>query len=181
MLFNPILIKAIVLKLHFLRTIEYSPLYLDVSRRFKRRPRSTVRPVFHPATPMDEGESRIFRISQTRFIPQPGRETCGLNAKTYLVRKIPEIKTDYEGDYITFHFYAISGVTDFSEILNGNVTHKFESQVAYIRCSHGWIHWLDVFRNRLGVTIQENARGCGIGVVLTELCLIDPDIIKMRS
>ena len=137
--------------------------------------------MFHPATSMDEGESRMFRITSSRFVPQPGKEACRLNAKTYSVRKIREIKTDDKGDYITFYFYAISGVTDFNEIRNGNETHKFQSQVAYVRCSHGWLSYLEVFTNRLGFISQENARGCGIGVVLTELCFIDQDISKMRS
>ena len=151
--------------------------FSDISSRV----RFLAPPTFHPATSMDEGESRKFKISNTRFVPKPGKETCTLNAKTYSVRKTKEIKTDHKGDYYSFYFYAISGVNEFNEIQNGNETHKFESQIGYIRCSHGWISFLEVFRNRLGVANQENPRGCGIGVVLTELCFIDPDMNKLNS
>ena len=130
---------------------------------------------------MDDDETRMFRITQSRFVPQPGKETCRLTAKIYSVKKIREIKTDNTGDYFSFTFYAISGATEFNEIQNGNETHKFESQIAYIRCSHGWISYLEVFKIRLGVINQESPRGCGIGVVLTELCLIDPAVNTMRS
>ena len=58
--------------------------------------------MFHPATSMDEGESRMFRITSSRFVPQPGKEACRLNAKTYSVKKIREIKTDDKGDFITY-------------------------------------------------------------------------------
>ena len=130
---------------------------------------------------MEEGESRKFRISQSRFVPQPGKATCGLKTKTFTVKKVKELKTDHKGDYFYFYFYAISGIPKFNEIQNENETHTFKSQVAYIRCRHGWLSYLEVFTHRLGVVSQENPRGCGIGNVLTELCFIDPDINNMNT
>ena len=165
------------LDLYLILIINNISFFSDISRSV----RVLAPPTFHPATSMDEGESRKFKISNTRFVPKPGKETCALNAKTYSVRKTKEIKTDHKGDYYSFYFYAIFGVNEFNEIQNGNETHKFESQIGYIRCSHGWINFLEVFRNRLGVANQENPRGCGIGIVLTELCFIDPDINKLNS
>ena len=70
---------------------------------------------------------------------------------------------------------------EFNEIQNGNETHKFEGEVAYIRYRHGWLSILEVFTHRLGVMSQENPRGSGIGDVLTELCFIDPDISNRNT
>ena len=167
--------------LYLLLIINSISIFSDNPKKFNSSARFLAPPTFHPATSMDEGESRKFRVSNSRFVPKPGKETCGLNVKTYSIRKTREMKTDHKGDYFSFYFYAISGVNEFIEIQNGNETHKFESQIGYIRCSHGWISFLEVFRNRLGVANQETPRGCGIGVVLTELCFIDPDINNVNS
>ena len=62
---------------------------------------------------------------------------------------------------------------------------RYENQIAAIRCSKGWIHKLDVFKDAIvrekhsqgqWHDVEVNAQGCGIGVVLTELCLIDREI-----
>ena len=171
-------------KRYALQTVfTYIVKFPGLAKRRKSRSRVVVRPTFHPATPMEEGESRVFRISQLRFnnASQPGKVTCGLNSKTFTVKKVKKVQTDYQGDFFNFFFYAISGINEFNEIQNGNETHKFESEVAFIRCRHGWLSYLEVKKNRLGVVSQESARGCGIGIVLTELCFIDPDINNMNT
>ena len=178
---HQLLMQSLSLDLNLSLIIDNISNFSDISKKLNSSARFLAPPTFHPATSMDEGESRKFKISNTRFVPKRGKETCALNAMTYSVRKTREIKTDHKGDYYSFYFYAISGVNEFNEIQNGNETHKYESQIGYIRCSHGWISFLEVFRNRLGVTNKENPRGCGIGGVLTELCFIDPDISRLNS
>ena len=46
---------------------------------------------------------------------------------------------------------------------------RYQDQAGYIECLHGWIDNLQVFEQTLGGT--ENPRSCGLGVLLTELCL----------
>ena len=142
---------------------------------------------FHPATSMEVGESRTFIISRKRYNPQPGRELCGLTSTTFEVRKIKgydEMDIMY-GSVEIFYFYALSGGTSFNEIPKGNETHKYHGQIGYIRCKHGWIDDLTVFEEILeryqGFGPRSNPRGCGIGVILTELCLIDPELNNMND
>ena len=63
-----------------------------------------------------------------------------------------------------------------------NRTHKYNHQIAYIKCSHGWIYQLEVFDQSLGeVGPFEDPKRCGVGIVLTELCLIDPTINNLQE
>ena len=93
-------------------------------------------------------------------------------------------------------FYAIAGDPNeilnettgdlqratFNEIPDATSQRRYENQIGYIRCLHGWIHHLKVFENSLTLEGQpENPLRCGIGTVLTELCLIDPDVNARRS
>ena len=136
---------------------------------------------------MDVGESRTFIISRKRYKPQPGRQACGLTSKTFEVRKFKgEMTSDtLYGEMQTWLFYAISGTTAFNEVHESTESHKYHGQVAYIKCKHGWIDDLKVFKQILGeyqgLGSRPNPNGCGIGVVLTELCLIDPEFNNMND
>ena len=93
-----------------------------------------------------------------------------------------------EANDIYFVFYAIIGEfvneTEFTELpiaIREEPKRKYVNQIAFIQCSHGWIDDLEVFEQSLnpgGPT--QNPQRCGIGTVLTELCLIDPDINVRR-
>ena len=85
-----------------------------------------------------------------------------------------------------FKFYAIArrndDLTIFDELDNPLFHRKYKNQIAVISCGPGWIWQLDVFddaklkiMNEQGQYVVSivDARNCGIGVVLTELCLLD--------
>ena len=132
----------------------------------------------HPVVEMNIGETMTFRrklstgctLSRTHFTVL---KTSGRHFKPH------------SGPLFTF--YAILGrFNAFNETPPPRAgLRKYQNQIAYIRCSPGWIHNLEVFddallkkQNNQGqwVDVKANAQGCGIGVVLTELCLIDPAI-----
>ena len=84
-----------------------------------------------------------------------------------------------------FYFYAVSKVAKgFMELVGGNEKEKYQHQLAYISCMPGWISHLEVFVQSLGLSYGQLGsiypRGCGIGIVLTELCLIDPVVSTMK-
>ena len=111
------------------------------------------------------------------FETKPG---CRLRKKEIIVLK----SLQEEGEEKYFYFYAVSSAPYFDrfvELARSTKTHRYKHQVAYIICSRGWIEQLTVFERTLGPGRAENARGCGIGVVLTELCLIDPAIHSMET
>ena len=114
---------------------------------------------------MEIEESRTFKINRKHFRPQSSRQACGLTSKTFEVTKsYGDIEADFWGPIHPLYFYAISGRTGFNEVRNGNSTHKYESQVAYIRYKYGWIDILKVCEQSLeeyeGVGPWLNARGC---------------------
>ena len=105
----------------------------------------------HPLWPMrtGTGNSIRFRINKLRH------PKCGLNHDFYTVVKDEAT----HGGRFTVDFRAsIDGI-----------------QVAASTCSPGWIHNVDVDdggRMEHGI----NARDCGISTILTELCLMDPEL-----
>ena len=81
----------------------------------------------------------------------------------------------------SFIFYAVAGDFEdakFDEIDDDPYTnYRYNHQIAFIKCFHGWIDDLRVFDESLGDEEPTvDARRCGIGTVLSELCLIDPEI-----
>ena len=50
---------------------------------------------------------------------------------------------------------------------------RYIHQAGYAQCHHGWINKVETNERSNGLPF---ARECGIGTVLTELCLIDPDV-----
>ena len=88
-----------------------------------------------------------------------------------------------------FIFYAIAGETKYPVLLPeplltsvyflpievSNKLQIYEGQIAYIVCTHGWIELLNVFPASLGAN-PEDPKRCGVGTLLSELCLIDPHV-----
>ena len=128
------------------------------------------------------GESRTFKISGRHFNPPAGRQACRITSRLFtVIKQHGVIGQDIFGPVLRTYFYAISGRMEFNERQNGNITHRYQSQVAYIKCQRGWIEMVKVFDASIEPQPLplDDPRGCGIGVVLTELCLIDPDLNNM--
>ena len=125
----------------------------------------------HPTKEIKDGEHFTFRRNDNPH--------CTLTSLYFTV-----IKTErrFTSSDLHFTFYAITGEatpnqTEFTELANPTLKRRYVNQIAVIECTHGWIDNLDVFDRSLnpgGAT--ESPKRCGIGTVLTELCLIDPDI-----
>ena len=128
----------------------------------------------HPTRPIQIGETMPFATK-----PQ-----CSFREFVVKKRFLPgKASPSY------FYFYAVSRAANgFKELAGGTETHKYQHQLAYITCLHGWITQLTVFDKSLGMKYEgpmkfygnEDPRGCGIGIVLTELCLIDPEVNNMK-
>ena len=128
-----------------------------------------------PTEAMEDGEIVIF---QRNVDPR-----CTMTSLHFTVIK-EETREEGTND-LYFMFYAIAGE------LNDGLTilpqtdlplEKYVNQIAVIRCTHGWIDELKTFPQSLnpgGPT--ENPLRCGIGTILTELCLIDPGIYNRRQ
>ena len=117
---------------------------------------------------MQIGETRVFQTKQQ----------CRLTEKDFIVLKV--LSQGY------FYFYAVSGASNgFQEVhsrIPQKYAQKFEHQLAYIACTRGWIHQLTVFEKISGAEgRREDARGCGVGTILTELCLMDPEINTLKE
>ena len=124
-------------------------------------------PILHPTVAMVDGSTSIFQRKDS--------QRCRLTSLYFTVLKVRSGVNDFY-----FTFYAITGefnVTNLTEIPNGTPKRKYVDQIGYITCTHGWIYDLTVFGRSLNPGGRtENPQRCGIGTVLTELCLIDPDI-----
>ena len=116
---------------------------------------------------------------------------CKLTRRTFAVIKTSQQNGVRKSMADRLTFYAISGryVYEIPNRTRYDVANnrKYENQVAYIRCGPGWVYQLTVFHNaRLKIENAEgdlvdrvvNAQSCGIGVVLMELCLLDPYIFS---
>ena len=142
----------------------------------------------HPVQRMDTDEILTFRRKVS--------PNCKLGHETFTVKKTSERDGVTRSITDRFIFYAVARtVAELNEVpgfvpdfLPHYLTlpgRKYQNQIAAISCGPGWIYHLDVYADahlRIGngqgeyVESITNARKCGIGVVLTELCLIDPDI-----
>ena len=69
-------------------------------------------------------------------------------------------------EYFLFNFYAIISDT-FQRIPTNPKESRYENQIGYATCKYGWIDF---------VFVHVSARGCGLGTILSELCMIDPDL-----
>ena len=135
---------------------------------------------------MEDGEFKTFRrkvhskcfltslhfavIKQKNIPTQPSTKPSLNPPKTYLM------------------FYAVIGEMEFNQIIPKPIpdasadrirVQKFQDQIGSIQCMHGWIQELHVEPSL--ESPDEDPTRCGIGTVLTELCLIDPDINSRRE
>ena len=104
---------------------------------------------------------------------------------TYRVMKI-QVMNISTHDRLSFRFFAIHGTSHFTkkprtknwgvDILGRRFSGQrfledYIGQIAVAHCRHGHIDFVKVSSKR-----NHDARQCGIATVLTELCLLDPDI-----
>ena len=128
-----------------------------------------------PTEAMEDGEIVIF---QRNVDPR-----CTMTSLHFTVIK-EETREEGTND-LYFMFYAIAGEhNDGLTILPQTdlPLEKYVNQIGVNRCTHGWIDELKVFEESLnpgGPT--ENPLSCGIGTILTELCLIDPGIYNRKQ
>ena len=108
----------------------------------------------HPLQPMNLDNIETFDISPTK----KGMKKCTLDADTYKVMKIKKRGSKFDH----FGFYAITG-NAFKELPEGH----YEDEIGFVFCNPGWVD---------EVYVDPRARECGLATVLTELCMIDPDI-----
>lgn len=90
---------------------------------------------------------------------------CKLDKDKYSVRKEPQ-------GYNSWVFYATIN-QNFIETGSESIDKKYEDQIGYGSCLRGWIKKIEINLKPI------NARSCGISTVLTQLCMVDPDIIAM--
>ena len=140
----------------------------------------------HPTHPTEKMNTDDIMRFQRKLSPD-----CKLTRRTFAVIKTGQKDGVRKSMEDRFTFYAISGryvyeVPNRTRYDMAN-NRKYENQVAFIQCGPGWIQQLTVFHNaRLKIENEEgelvdqvvNAQMCGIGVVLMELCLLDPDIFE---
>ena len=127
------------------------------------------------APPDPRSPTAAMEINEVaEFQTRNDRGYCRLERSSYTVVK------KFENDY--YIFYAIA--TDRTEPLveppllpidAQKDMEKYDRQIAFIVCTHGWILKLNVFEYSLG-DYPELPRRCGVGTLLTELCLIDPHV-----
>ena len=133
---------------------------------------------YHPTIPMEDREIKTFRRQDKPF--------CTLTSSYFAVIKHkniptqPSTKPSLNPPKTYLMFYAVIGEMKLNQIIPTPIDNapedrirvrKYEDQIGYIRCMHGWIQEVSVEPSL--ESPNEDPRGCGIGTVLTELCLID--------
>ena len=126
----------------------------------------------HPYSPMDTGDTETFRISRFKKEEPDLSRKCLLNADHYKIRKFHHALKLQPGA-IGFAFFVIEALRDekgnllANEKIADSVFKK--SNIANARCELGQISL---------VFVKKRARNCGIGTVLSELCMVDPNIYR---
>ena len=131
----------------------------------------------HPYSPMDSGDTETFRISRFKKAEPVLSRKCFLKADHYKIRKFGGADTEEEAAAIGFTFLVIPGDLETLRDDNGNLlaNEKIPDSVFSLgnigsaRCELGLISMMYV---------HEKARNCGIGTVLAELCMVDPEIYR---
>ena len=159
------------------------PISKIISVREKRKTKERrFPPLFYLTEAMDDGETKTFN---RRIKP-----SCKMRRTHFTVMKRVEPQIGGIRGLTFFNFYAKYDfqrevVEDFIEVPGGSDTRKYDHQIAIMRCGPGWIHQLTVFEKSVETTPQinpyENARLCGIGVLLTELCMLDLGISRVNN
>ena len=128
----------------------------------------------HPTQKMDPDEIMTFR--------RKNHTDCRIRRKSFTVKKTSQPAGIRKSVDDRFTFYAVAGRSWQNELINSTRYRRYENQIAFIVCGPGWIVLLEVFHNaRLRINNEwrnVNARKCGVGVVLVELCLLDPYIFE---
>ena len=130
----------------------------------------------HPYSPMDTGDTETFRISRFKKAEPVLSRKCTLKADHYKVRKLQHALKLQPGA-IGFTFLVIPGDHEALRDEKGNLLANEKiadsvfrkSNIATARCELGLISFMFV---------QKRARNCGIGTVLSELCMVDPNIYR---
>ena len=158
------------------------PGVFDKKQKNRRRRRRNI--LDHPTQEMDDGDMIEFR---TKVSPD-----CRLRHKTFTVMKKSIRSGVTRSSADRFKFYAVAVMPFmplFIELEGDPLSDRiYEHQIGAITCGPGWIIKLDVYdnaqlkiKNEQGLYVNRtvNARKCGVGVVLTELCLVDSDIYAL--
>ena len=130
----------------------------------------------HPTQKMDTDEIMTFR--------RKNHTDCSLRWKLFTVKKTSQPAGVGKSVDDRFIFYAVAGRFWQNELKNSSGYRRYENQIGFIVCGPGWIELLEVFYNArlrgdsFDTWRNVNAQNCGVGVVLAELCLLDPYIFE---
>ena len=122
---------------------------------------------FDPLEPMTTGDTETFYIDSTKKTADVGRR-CLVNANTYKVRKTKQNGNQLKFMAILGNLPALKDSAG-KPVPDESITDAFylSNQIAEAYCKIGYIRF---------VHVEPHARNCGLAKVLTELCLIDPDV-----
>ena len=124
----------------------------------------------HPATPLAVNGMRTFEIDKTANKECVLRPIPNRYKGFYSVIKIREEVVENVIHHIKTRFFVIHGDKFVRVSYDMREMNRYRGQIAHATCSLGWIEEVNVYRTPV------NARKCGIGTVLAELCMMDPDI-----
>ena len=145
-----------------------------VAKQKKTRHKRQAIPSRHPTQKMDTDDLMTFH---RKMDPD-----CRLRRKVFTVKKTSEPAGIRKSVNDRFTFYAVYGRFWPNALPNPKGYRRYENQIGFIRCGPGWIELLTVFRDarlRINNTLRiVNAQKSGVGVVLVELCLLDPYIFE---
>lgn len=136
----------------------------------------------YPREPLKNNIPQSFVVTKFR------RPNCGLfDGNTKRTAKYMILKIANEFDDIYTNFYAIQGpeFTRIRDVTNvddeGDYEKRYSNQIGFAKCQPGWIDqvWVNNAED-LRSDVEINARRCGIGSVLTQLCLKDPTLNQVH-
>ena len=147
--------------------------------RNTRRKRSL--PTKYPSKYMKDEETKTFIVDSREKINcvlvQSVFEATGLKYQKIVYRVLKK-ENELEGRYTIF--YAVAAPAFKKAIRKEHdIENTYENQIAYAQCQPGWIEQIWVNDGETEDTEPINARRCGVASVLTQLCLLDPEIVKL--
>ena len=104
---------------------------------------------------------------------EASKTDCKINPKKYFVKKM---KKEVGEENVSVHFFATLS-SEFVKNSEVSITDRYKQQAGYIWCSKGYIE--NVHVNGEGHTVD--ARDCGIGSVLSTLCMNDGELNLMPT
>ena len=114
----------------------------------------------HPSKPMITSTAAVHNTET--FDVDKSKALCTFAPTTYKVLKEKLIGRK------TYNFFAVNNLHHKVD-RRDSMYRRYHKQIGYATCLHGWIDM---------VSVVPYAQNCGIATVLTELCLIDPNINK---